>query len=67
MQSMVIQITWSAASISGAIQAAKTCLACHGEPKGSPDPYFPEYSKNGWQEGQTVGAVVARVAHRGSE
>jgi hypothetical protein len=48
------------------IKAAKTCLACHGDPKGAPDPFFPEYEKNGWQEGQIVGAVVARVAHGSS-
>ncbi len=44
------------------ISAAKTCLACHGGPKGEPDPFFPMYEKNGWQEGQVVGAVIARVA-----
>jgi hypothetical protein len=44
------------------IKAAKTCLVCHGEPAGQPDPYFPQYKKNGWVEGQIVGAVVARVA-----
>ena len=44
------------------IRAAKTCLACHGSPQGEPDPYFPEYAKNGWEAGQVVGAVIARVA-----
>lgn len=44
------------------IKAAETCLACHGGPRGEPDPFFPQYSKNGWQEGWIVGAVVARVA-----
>ena len=44
------------------ISAAKTCLACHGDPRGEPDPFFPIYEKNGWQEGQVVGAVIARVA-----
>jgi len=44
------------------INAAKGCLACHGGPRGEPDPFFPQYEKNGWQEGEVVGAVVARVA-----
>jgi len=44
------------------IRAAKTCLACHGSPQGEPDPYFPEYAKDGWETGQVVGAVIARVA-----
>jgi hypothetical protein len=44
------------------ISAAKGCLTCHGGPRGEPDPFFPEYEKNGWQEGEVVGAVVARVA-----
>jgi methyl-accepting chemotaxis protein len=44
------------------ISAAKGCLACHGGPRGEPDPFFPQYEKNGWQVGQVVGAVVARVS-----
>jgi methyl-accepting chemotaxis protein len=44
------------------IRTAKTCLACHGEPRGEPDPFFPQYTKNGWREGEVIGAVVARVA-----
>lgn len=44
------------------IKTKKTCLACHGQPKGEPDPFFPQYPKNGWEEGQIVGAVAARVA-----
>lgn len=44
------------------IEAAKACLLCHGSPKGEPDPYFPHYKKNGWEEGQVIGAIVARVA-----
>ncbi|MHC4695594.1 MAG: Tll0287-like domain-containing protein [Planctomycetota bacterium] len=44
------------------IKTAKTCLACHGQPAGDPDPFFPRYRKNGWRDGETVGAVVARVA-----
>ena len=44
------------------IRAAKSCLKCHGAPKGEPDPCFPQYLKNGWLEGQVIGAVVARVA-----
>jgi len=43
------------------IKAAKTCLLCHGAPTGDPDPYFPQYKKNGWQEGEIIGAIVARV------
>jgi hypothetical protein len=44
------------------IIADETCLRCHGEPRGQPDPSFPQYQKNGWRPGQTVGAVIARVA-----
>ncbi|MFQ5801337.1 MAG: DUF3365 domain-containing protein [Candidatus Methylomirabilales bacterium] len=44
------------------IKATKTCLPCHGEPRGEPDPLFPQYKKNGWRDGQIVGAVIARVA-----
>ena len=44
------------------IQTTATCLPCHGEPKGAPDPIFPQYQKNGWGEDETVGAVIARVA-----
>ncbi len=44
------------------IKAKKACLLCHGQPTGESDPYFPQYKKNGWEEGQVVGAVVARVA-----
>ncbi len=44
------------------IKAASTCLACHGEPRGARDPFFPKYTKNGWKAGEIVGAVIARVA-----
>ena len=44
------------------IKTGKACLVCHGEPRGEPDPFFPQYSKNGWKEGEIIGAVVARVA-----
>lgn len=44
------------------IKATTACLPCHGDPKGEPDPYFPKYKKNGWREGDIVGAVIARVA-----
>ncbi len=44
------------------IRAKKGCLLCHGQPKGEPDPFFPQYKKNGWEAGAIVGAVVARVA-----
>ncbi len=43
------------------IRTAKTCLVCHGQPRGEPDPFFPQYKKNGWRSGEVVGAVVARV------
>lgn len=44
------------------ITAKAVCLRCHGEPAGEPDPNFPQYKKNGWREGEIVGAVIARVA-----
>ena len=44
------------------IRAKKACLLCHGQSRGDPDPFFPQYEKNGWKEGEIVGAVVARVA-----
>ena len=44
------------------IIAKTTCLSCHGQPKGQPDPFFPQYKKNGWSEGEIIGAVVGRVA-----
>lgn len=45
------------------IKATKACLPCHGTPKGDSDPVFPKYQKNGWKNGEIVGAVVARVAN----
>jgi hypothetical protein len=45
-----------------AIRAKAWCLRCHGEPKGEPDPMFPKYAKDGWKDGDLVGAAVARVA-----
>lgn len=44
------------------IKAKRACLFCHGDPKGAPDPYFPQFKKDGWREGEIIGAVVARVA-----
>lgn len=44
------------------IRANSTCLPCHGDPKGESDPLFPQFKKDGWRDGQVVGAVVARVA-----
>lgn len=38
------------------------CFTCHGAPAGDPDPYFPQYKKNGWVPGEVIGAVIARVA-----
>ena len=46
------------------IRAAKTCLLCHGGPKGEPDPNFPMYKKEGWKAGEIIGAVVSRVVRR---
>ncbi len=43
------------------IVAKRSCLPCHGSPKGAPDRVFPEYKKNGWKPGEIVGAVVARA------
>lgn len=47
------------------IRAQAVCLFCHGEPKGAPDPYFPQFAKEGWHDGEIIGAVVARVAPEG--
>ncbi len=44
------------------IKSKAACLYCHGEPKGAPDPFFAEYTKEGWREGEIIGAVVSRVA-----
>ncbi len=44
------------------IKAKAACMFCHGQPKGAPDPFFSEYTKDGWSEGDIIGAVVARVA-----
>lgn len=44
------------------IKAKAACMYCHGEPKGAPDPYFPQYKKDGWHDGEIIGAVVSRVA-----
>lgn len=44
------------------IKTKASCLLCHGEPRGDPDPFYPQYLKNGWAEDETVGAVVSRVA-----
>lgn len=46
------------------IKATKACLPCHGTPEGGPDPVFPKYQKNGWKDGEIIGAVVARVAKK---
>jgi hypothetical protein len=44
------------------IKSTAGCLPCHGDPAGAPDPMFPQYTKDGWKDGQIIGAVVARVA-----
>ena len=50
------------------IKAKAACMYCHGEPKGAPDPYFPQYKKDGWREGEIIGAVISRVvSHRDSD
>ena len=46
------------------ITAKKWCLSCHGEDKGAPDPYFPQFHKNGWKEGDVIGGVISRVQSR---
>lgn len=46
------------------IKSTAVCLRCHGEPRGRPDPIFPQYRTEGWKAGQIVGAAVARVAPR---
>ena len=43
------------------IKAADWCGRCHGDPKGAPDPIFPEYRKEGWKTGEVIGAATARV------
>ena len=47
------------------IKAKAVCMYCHGEPKGAPDPYFPQFTKDGWQDGDVIGADVARVGAAG--
>ena len=44
------------------IKAKAACLRCHGEPAGAPDPHFPQYTKDGWRDGEIIGAVISRVA-----
>ncbi len=44
------------------IRAKSWCLPCHGQPAGDPDPLFPQFKKDGWRDGDIIGAVVARVA-----
>ncbi len=44
------------------IKAKTGCLYCHGEPAGAPDPNFPQYTKDGWRDGEIIGAVISRVA-----
>lgn len=43
------------------IKATALCRPCHGEPRGEPDPLFPQFQKDGWRDGETIGAVVARI------
>ncbi len=43
------------------IKAKAVCLYCHGEPKGAPDPYVPQYKKDGWRDGDIIGALVSLV------
>lgn len=44
------------------IKAKAGCLVCHGAPKGDPDPLFPMYKMEGWQVGDIIGGIIARVA-----
>lgn len=44
------------------IKAKAGCLPCHGEPAGDPDPIFPQYTKEGWRDGDVIGGIIARVA-----
>ena len=44
------------------IKAKAACMYCHGQPKGAPDPYFPQFEKDGWRDGEIIGAVISRVA-----
>ncbi|MFQ5899116.1 MAG: DUF3365 domain-containing protein [Candidatus Methylomirabilia bacterium] len=43
------------------IKSGEWCMRCHGEPKGDPDPFFPEFKKNGWKPDEVIGAAIARV------
>ena len=61
-KSNVSQRTEDAFYYAEPIKAMATCLQCHGSPKGSPDPFFPKYTMNGWKSGEIIGAVIARVA-----
>jgi len=56
------QSTGDAYYYSEPIKAKTWCLRCHGQPAGDPDPLFPQYKKDGWRDGDIIGAVVARVA-----
>lgn len=46
------------------IVAKEWCLRCHGDPKGAPDPSFPQFKKDGWRAGDIIGGVIARVASK---
>lgn len=43
------------------IKAVAWCLRCHGLPKEGADPVFPRFKKEGWREGEIIGAATARV------
>jgi hypothetical protein len=43
------------------IKAVAWCMRCHGLPKGGRDPIFPKFRKEGWSEGEVIGAATARV------
>ena len=57
----VERVTEDACYYGEPIRAKAGCLPCHGEPAGEPDPYFPQYEKNGWKVGEIVGGVIACV------
>jgi hypothetical protein len=46
------------------IVVTKACLECHGNPKGVPDPHFPEYQLEGWKVDEIIGGAVSRVAKK---
>jgi hypothetical protein len=54
-------LTTEAAYHARPIKSADWCLRCHGDPRGDPDPIFPQFKKEGWKSGVIVGIAVAKV------